>query len=496
VKLCEGASLKVPFEYELPQPFIVKMQQMLGEEAEAFLAAYSQPRTAGLRLNPQKAAQAGDAAELLRRLPAEWSLTPVLWCPNGCYYDADARPGKHPLHAAGVYYIQEPSAMSAVEWLDPQPGEVVLDLAAAPGGKATQIAGKLGDGGLLVANEIHPARAKILSENIERMGIARAVVTNETPQRLAERFPSFFDRIMVDAPCSGEGMFRKDPEARGEWSLEQVGVCAARQQEILEYAVKMLKPGGVMAYSTCTFSVEENEGVVQRFLARHPHMSQMRSERIWPHRQRGEGHFVAVLCSGGGAAARASSVAGATELAAPLRSHAARERTRRGPRPPQAPPALAAAAQRWRELALELLPRFALGAGEPLFFGEQLYWLPHADGCPLNSASLRGLKVARPGLHLGTLRKDRLTPSHALALAANAEQASRLFPLRADEPAAAAYLRGEALPADSAAKGWALVTFDGFPAGWGKASGGQLKNHYPKGLRRPDGQAYIADESD
>jgi 16S rRNA C967 or C1407 C5-methylase (RsmB/RsmF family)/NOL1/NOP2/fmu family ribosome biogenesis protein len=477
---------KVPFECELPQPFIVKMQQMLGDEAEAFLSCYSQPRTAALRLNPQKAAQVGGAAELLRRLPAEWRLTPVPWCPDGFYYDAEARPGKHPWHSAGVYYIQEPSAMSAVEWLDPQPGEVVLDLAAAPGGKATQIAGKLGDSGLLIANEIHPARAKILSENIERMGMARAVVTNETPQRLAERFPAFFDRIMVDAPCSGEGMFRKDPEARGEWSVEQVAMCAARQQEILEYAVQMLKPGGVMAYSTCTFSVEENELVVQQFLARHPHMSQMRSERIWPHRQRGEGHFVAVLQSAGaGLAATTSSVAPATELVAP-RNAAARERTRREPRPPPAPPALAAAAQRWRELARELLPRFALGAGEPLLFGEQLYWQPHASGCPFNSASLRGLKVVRPGLHLGTLHKDRLTPAHALALAASADHASRLFPLRADDPAAAAYLRGEELPADPAAKGWMLVTVDGFPLGWGKASGGQLKNHYPKGLRRTD----------
>ena len=239
----------------LPKDFEEKMKRLLADEFDDFLNGYSIERQYGLRLNPVKA-----SAEMLERL--DFITGKVPWAEEGYYYDADARPGKSPLHEAGMFYIQEPSAMSVSEMADIKPGETVLDLCAAPGGKSTQIAGKMRGRGLLVSNEINSQRAKILSQNIERMGIANAVVLNEDSYRLSERFPAFFDKIIVDAPCSGEGMFRKDPAARDEWSKEQVLVCADRQKEIIRNAFNMLKPGGIMVYSTCTFSPEENEQVI------------------------------------------------------------------------------------------------------------------------------------------------------------------------------------------------------------------------------------------
>ena len=248
----------------LPQAFLDRMEQMLGGEYPAFLQSYEKERYQALRVNPLKADR--DVFEAA----APFTLRPVAWEPNGFYYGKEAAPGKHPYHAAGVYYIQGPSAMAPAAYLDAQPGEKILDLCAAPGGKSTQIAAAMRGEGLLISNEIHPARAKILSENIERMGIRNAMVTNESPQSLAKVFEAYFDRIMVDAPCSGEGMFRKNADACDEWSPENVVLCAERQAEILECAASMLRPGGRMVYSTCTFAPKENEGTISQFLAKHP----------------------------------------------------------------------------------------------------------------------------------------------------------------------------------------------------------------------------------
>ena len=219
----------------------------------------------------------------------------VSWANEAYYFDENVRPGKHPYHEMGLYYIQEPSAMSAAALLAPKPGMRVLDLCAAPGGKSTQLATYLGDSGLLVSNEINTQRSRILSQNIERMGIKNAIVTNEDSFVLASHFPGFFNAIQVDAPCSGEGMFRKLPEAIEQWSVENVAICAARQKEILDNAAVMLKPGGVIVYSTCTFSKEENEDVIEYFLERHPDFTLEEMERFWPHKVDGEGHFVAKL---------------------------------------------------------------------------------------------------------------------------------------------------------------------------------------------------------
>ena len=297
----------------LPAAFTERMKQMLGREYDAFIASYDKERSQGLRVNGLKT----DPAEFAKTAP--FSLNPVAWAAEGFAYGAEDRPGRHPYHDAGVYYIQEPSAMIAASLLNPQPGEMILDLCAAPGGKSTQAAARLGGEGLLVSNEIHPARAKILSQNIERMGIRNAVVTNEDSGRLTKYFLAFFDGIIVDAPCSGEGMFRKDETAVTEWSPENVRRCAGRQQEILENAAMMLKPGGRLVYSTCTFAPEEDEQAIGRFLEAHPEFALEetpdypglshgvpawgagvtdgieKTVRIWPHRTEGEGHYAALL---------------------------------------------------------------------------------------------------------------------------------------------------------------------------------------------------------
>ncbi|WP_110945267.1 RsmF rRNA methyltransferase first C-terminal domain-containing protein [Paenibacillus phocaensis] len=377
----------------LPPAYLEAVTAMLGPaEAEAFLASYDAPRAYGLRLNTLKMDPTSASAD---KLANRFALRPVPWCGTGFYYEESTRPGKHPYHAAGLYYIQEPSAMSAVELLDPQPGHTVLDLAAAPGGKTTQIAAKMNGQGLLISNEIHPQRARILAENVERLGIRNAVVTQAAPPALSARFPLAFDRIMLDAPCSGEGMFRKDPEAIREWSPEAVELCAARQWDILQEAVAMLKPGGRLAYSTCTFNRRENEDTIARLLAAYPFLRQIAEKRIWPHREQGEGHYVALIERDN------DEKGGATATGIDGRERDRRHGGRSGP----AERSAAAALDSFRAWAADVLPSFALPAeGIPLLFGEALYLLPTGSGLALTPDHLTGLKVPRAGLHLGDVR--------------------------------------------------------------------------------------------
>ncbi len=454
----------------LPPSYIEQMRNLLGSmEAEAFFRSYREPRTYGLRLNSLKLSAA--SSPLFDQLAQQFGLMPIPWCSTGYYYDRNTRPGKHVYHAAGMYYLQEPSAMSSAELLAPRPGETVLDLAAAPGGKTTQLAGMMQGTGLLVANEIHPARARILSENVERMGIATAIVTQASPDELSGRFPVFFDCIMLDAPCSGEGMFRKDPDAIQEWSPKHVDMCAARQADILDHAALMLKPGGRLAYSTCTFNRSENEQTIEAFLSRHPGFTLVKSERIWPHLDRGEGHYVALL--------RKSAEASPTEG-----NRAPQAANRKTSRVEAA--ALAGDMKLFRSFADDALPGMpALGNGEPVRFGDRLFWLPHDSAGRITSGSLNGLRVVRPGLQLGDIRKGRIEPAHALALHLPSSSASWVQSYAADSPEIAAYLRGETLPAQAGSSGWGLIAVDGYPLGWSKASGGQAKNHLPRGLRRP-----------
>lgn len=452
----------------LPELFLKRMQEMLGDEYPAFLESYDKDKYQALRLNALKIRKDGRSAadgqaehggeadrEVCAGLP--WSLTKVPWAENGYYYDKEDQPGKHPYHEAGVYYIQEPSAMAPVGMLKVCPGEKVLDLCAAPGGKSTQIATALKGQGLLVCNEIHPARAKILSENIERMGVRNACVTNETPAHLAEVFPEYFDRILVDAPCSGEGMFRKNDEACDQWSPENVKLCAERQQEILDCAAVMLRPGGRLVYSTCTFAPEENEEGMERFLQRHSEFQLLETTRLWPHKIQGEGHFAAVLTKNGSVPEDFESIsAGGIQKGLPDKE-----------------------LQEWKAFCKEFLADdwFAKHAGSYIKFGENLYLIPE------NMPNLKGLKVLRPGLQVGEIKKDRFEPSHALALALSPEEVKQVYDLSSTDRLSRAFINGETFPAEGG-KGWHLVCVDGFSLGWGKLAGNIMKNHYPKGLRK------------
>ena len=454
----------------LPEEFLSRMKDMLGSDYPGFRKSLDDEPFHGLRFNPNK----GSLETFLSRAPFE--LKPVPWEKNGFYYDGSDTPGKHPYHSAGVYYIQEPSAMAPVVYLDPKPGETILDLCAAPGGKSTQIASAMANQGLLISNEIHPARARILSENIERMGVKNCLVTNESPDRLSSIFSDYFDRILVDAPCSGEGMFRKNPDACGEWSPDNVALCSDRQLEILSCAATMLKPGGRMVYSTCTFAPEENEGTIHRFLEEHPQFSIIEASpfpgmakgnpdwihaermelchsiRLFPHLLSGEGHFLCVLEKEGGPASKVRGFcAGGTEPA--ISSKDCRE---------------------YLEFAGECLKNQP--EGKLIRFGEQLYLAP--DRLP----RLKGMKVLRPGLHLGTIKKNRFEPSHALANALSEDEVALSCNLSSQSSEINAYLNGQTFSCEGE-KGWYLITVDHYSTGWGKLTGSTMKNHYPKGLR-------------
>ena len=428
----------------LPEGFLKRIEKQLGQEYPQYLAALELPRAVALRFNPLKG-----------EMPAlPFVKESVPWEPMGFYYDPEARPGLHPYHEAGVYYLQEASAMAPVTLLDPQPGERVCDLCAAPGGKTTQIAGKMAGEGFLLCNEINPKRAKILSRNIERLGVANALVTNEHPQTLADRFTGFFDRVLIDAPCSGEGMFRKEEAAVTDWSQETVEMCAHRQAEILHSGAALVRPGGRLVYSTCTFAPEENEMAVAEFLKKHPEFTPEKVDapwfaptenggfRLWPHKLRGEGHFAAVLRKTG-----AAEPEGAVAKGQPL-------------------------PKQWEAFAKQL--NISLPAGKVILFGQSLYW------APMDLPPIERLRVLRPGLELGEVKKDRFEPAHALALWL--KDAENTIDLPADSPLLQAYMHGEAIPAK--VKGWCLVKTDGYSIGWGKGDGNVLKNHYPKGLRR------------
>lgn len=450
----------------LPQDFIAKMKSLLGTEFDAFLASYQQPKKQGLRVNSLKIS----VAELIAMVP--FSLQAIPWADKGLYWSEKDQPGKHPFHAAGLYYIQEPSAMAVAEVVAAKPGENILDLCAAPGGKSTHLASVMQNEGLLVANEINPARAKVLAENMERCGVRNALITNEKPERLAKRFPQYFDRILVDAPCSGEGMFRKDPLACNEWSMANVLMCAQRQKDILDSALVMLKPGGYLVYSTCTFSPEENEGVLQTLLDKYADLSLLeipkkngfsagnpawiggrveltRSGRLWPHKIDGEGHFIALFKKAGSKLPVPNTFSGQENLKINLKDYYDFACTH-----------------------LNLVPQ-----GEFIVYGDNLYLtMP-------NLPNLNGIKVVRPGWHLGVFKKNRFEPSHTMALALTMKDFKNTINFRPDDREINTYLKGETINRQ-VPKGWIVLCVNGYPLGWGKSDGLVIKNHYPKGLRQ------------
>lgn len=555
----------------LPDKFINRMKYMLGQECDAFLVSFECERSKALRLNPLKLQGGRDEAK--GKLPYE--TKDILWEENGFVYKDEDEPGKSALHMAGLYYIQEPSAMSPVAYLDPKPGHRVLDLCAAPGGKSTQIAGRMQGRGVLISNEINAGRAKILSENIERMGISNAMVLNETPENLSSRFEGWFDRILIDAPCSGEGMFRKNEDAVTNWSPDNVRLCADRQDGILDNAAAMLAPNGRLVYSTCTFAPDEDEGTIYRFLLRHPEfkvcevplfegmdrgnpewalidsadegtwhdqpsqeISQQLSGciRLWPHHLKGEGHFLAVLervneaeakdadaepvtyCPGGfqrgikieqknmsakeqnDSSNNTDSFKGLSDLtgneaADALPGAEVKKETKKKLKAKdrramdknagrnlkgssRGGSALDMAARLWEEFAGEVLTETGSFRiyGTLFTFGDNVYLAP-----PLMPSTDR-LKVMRPGLHLGTIKKDRFEPSHSLALFLRMEDVKHSADYPADSQEIKDFTSGLTLSA-GLENAWYLITADGCSIGWAKSDGRRLKNHYPKGLR-------------
>ncbi|MFH1524018.1 MAG: RsmB/NOP family class I SAM-dependent RNA methyltransferase [Chloroflexota bacterium] len=487
----------MPDTVPIPTLFLERMSRLLGNEYAAFAVALEGEPVSGLRVNTLKI-----GVEEFRKISPIPLGERVPWC-NSAFTltltpspigrgEGVREPGKHPYHKAGLYYLQDPSAMSAATLLDPQPGERVLDLAAAPGGKTTQLAALMRGRGLLVANEIKTKRLNHLVVNVGRWSAANVVITNETPERLADHFGPFFDRVLVDAPCSGEGMFRKDMGARQDWSVGMVEGCALRQRNILRVAAKLIRPGGYLLYSTCTFAPEEDEDVIARFLSEFPEYeivpiplfsgfmsgrpdwvdssawgsgrrkqrdaeaalfdSLDNAVRLFPHRLSGEGHFACLL--------KRTQILPSKERPAPLFDRQPVRLTQR---------------------TIGLWDRFAeevLGvdfADECLrLVGDRLYLVQE------DLPDMRGLRVAVPGIWLGNIKKDRFEPAHPLALFLRREQAQNVLDLPAESSEMAAYLRGEPLHSDGAS-GWTLVTVDGWPLGWGKRVQGVVKNHYPRG---------------
>lgn len=469
---------------DLPQSFLDSMKEILGEDYEAFLAGFDGQRQYGLRVNTLKM----NLEEFERIAP--FHLKKVPWISNGYFYEAEDAPAKHPFYSAGLYYLQEPSAMTPASRLKVQPGERVLDLCAAPGGKATELGAALQGEGLLVANDINTARARALLRNLELFGISNSFVTNEPPHVLAERFPEFFHKIMVDAPCSGEGMFRKNPAVVDSWQEKGPEYFSKLQREIIVQAADMLLPGGMMFYSTCTFSPLENEKTITHLLKERPDMEVIPMEdyegfaegltsyrgevfdescklcrRIWPHKMSGEGHFMALLHKKSGTQQQVQQTVSQSSI--------------------------------WWEKCKGLNKEQKAAAKD--FFshvniaydgkridvrGDNLYYLPAPkyDG--------RGLHFLRNGLFMGEFKKKRFEPSQPFALALHAQDFDQVLDFPADDERLSRYLRGETLDVsdliagEKKRKGWQLVMVAGHPLGFGKLVNNNLKNKYPAGWRK------------
>lgn len=438
--------------------FEARERELLGEQYQKMYASaqhvYRAVTVNLLRTDAQTFARSADFLE-----------GPAPFCPESFYLKENTRPGRHPYHHAGVYYVQEASAAAPAALLNVQPGDRVLDLCAAPGGKSSQLGARLQGKGLLVSNEYVAARAQILKNNLERMGIFNAWVLNEDASHVADAFPEFFDKVLVDAPCSGEGMFRKEEEALRQHSQALVRQCSEMGAEILEHAARCLAPGGLLCYSTCTFAPEEDEGQIGRFLSRHPEFSLLPVRlaagspgeearrcgwnfdaslcwRIYPCHG-GEGHFMALLQKAG---------------------------------TPQPGRSVSHKAKPAKECGQFLDEMFGALPGISVQNGDRWYLVPE-----LASPAGR-LRTVRCGVELGSVVKGRFVPAHGLAMAfgslcRNTEQ------LTLADPRTAAWLRGEEIAAKTAGNGWTAVLVDGFPLGWGKCSAGRVKNHYPKGLR-------------
>ena len=427
---------------KLPQRFLDDMKELLMDEYDDFIKSYDEPKTTGLRINTLKI----NKEELLNL--NLYNLTPIPWADEGFYYDEEVdRPGKSPLHESGAYYLQEPSAMSVVPHLDIKEGDKVLDMCAAPGGISTYILSKLNDTGLLVSNEINSTRIRALGENLERFGARNCIITNTDSNNLRKVFTGYFDKIVIDAPCSGQGMFRKDEVAIEDWSYAKVLECQSIQKDIIRDGYDMLKNGGVLVYSTCTFAKEENEDVINEFISEYKDAKLIEMQRIWPHKVSGEGHFVAKIQKLENEDCNVKYIK-IKNNDKEVKDYREFEK---------------------KFLNISMESRFDIR-------GENLYLLPeeHPD--------TKKLKVLRYGLHLGMLKKNRFEPSHALSHYLKMEDVKNVENFSIQDNKILDYLRGNTIETGKS-RGWVLVCVEGIGLGWGKESNGILKNHYPKGLR-------------
>lgn len=454
----------------LPEKFTSSMKKLLNDEYDDYIKSFEEPRIYGLRVNTAKIS----VEEFLKISP--FNLRQIPWIENGFFYSEEDRPAKHPYYFAGLYYLQEPSAMTPANLLPVKSGERVLDLCAAPGGKSTELAAKLNGKGLLVSNDISATRAKALLKNLELFGVPNMAVVCEMPQKLAEYFPEYFDKILIDAPCSGEGMFRKDNKLIKAWQSNGPEFYSNLQKNIVLEAVKMLKPGGLMIYSTCTFALEEDEQQIQYILDNCEDMSVVPLEkkegfcdglyelantsedtkgcvRLFPHKIEGEGHFVALMKKAG-------------ELKEDLSGKNLTSNVKKVP-----------------QEILDFLQytTIDIDMSELQIIDTRVYVVPKELG------ELKGLKYLRTGLLLGEIKKNRFEPSQALAMALKMEQFDSVINLNVDDARVIKYLKGETIEVDDInvkrTSGWQLVCVDGYPLGFGKLVNGTLKNKYLSGWR-------------
>lgn len=456
---------------KLPQEFAERMRIQLGDEFDDFLKCYESEGYAGLRVNTQKIS----TEKFLEKTPFE--LIPVPWTANGFYYRKEDAVTRHPHYFAGLYYVQEPSAMLPASRLPVTPGNVVLDLCAAPGGKATELSSRLAGEGLLIANDVSPSRAKALFKNLAVWGSSNCCITGETPRRLLEVFGCVFDRILVDAPCSGEGMFRKDSGLIDSWVERGPEYYSGLQKEILHCAVQMLRPDGMLLYSTCTFAEEEDEEVIAWILEQYPELELIQPVshagfvngkhpyeaciRIWPHKVKGEGHFLALLHK----KTEASSDAGGQEL---LRYTEKEIRDSHKKMPEEVRGFLAQLPEHfWKNSFYEQID-------------EQCLLLP-----PYRLP--KRLRYLRTGVQAGTCKRGRFEPSQQLAMLLDSGDFPRVLNLSSDDPRVIRYLKGETVALteeeEDGLKDWVLICTDGFALGWGKYAGGSIKNKYYPGWR-------------
>lgn len=471
----------------LPRQFEDRMRELLGEEYEEYVQSYNKPFHVGLRVNTLKISP----KEFEHLCP--FSIKKIPWVSNGYYYKNNEQPARHPYYHAGLYYIQEPSAMVPASLLPIEPGDKVLDLCAAPGGKTTELGAKLKGDGFLVANDISISRAKALLKNIELFGISNALVLSESPDKLAKYFPETFDKILVDAPCSGEGMFRKSSSVMKNWEENSSHYYSKLQKEIILYAIKMLKPGGMILYSTCTFSPEENEGTISYLLEECPdiHVVEAFSSneerrglgidfdgfdhgkpewangshelkhtiRLWPHKIDGEGHFIALLQK-----ERINDTESGSSTDDFVRYHKSESKT-----------------NSLSEEAIDFLSQIGtfkniddlIRQDRILIMEDRVYLVPKGF------IQHKGLRTLRQGLLLGEMKKRRFIPSQALALALKSSDYNSLIDFSSEDSDVIRYLKCETLSLDcNNRNGWQLVCVDGFPLGWGKLNKGILKNMY------------------